>query len=158
MIFLSIYSWDILYRHTKWDKLCTPPSNTERFFMLTIQGTIKKKLISHIYKILKDNPMDDSLGVKEKWELEMNTIISDEKWELSCREGHKATNSHTWKEFEWKVKMKFLGRLLFLQHLGVPRVIAGGAVAWWETIHIYSETVQNYQDTGKTYKKRFQNV
>ena len=37
----------------------------------------------------------------------MNTIISDEEWEHSCREGHKVTNSPTWREFEWKVKMRF---------------------------------------------------
>lgn len=51
--------------------------------------------------------MDNSLDVKEKWELEMNTIITDEGWEQSCREGHKVTNSPTWREFEWKIKMRF---------------------------------------------------
>ena len=52
--------------------------------------------------------MDNSLDVKEKWELEMNTIITDEGWEQSCREGHKVTNSPTWREFEWKIKMRFI--------------------------------------------------
>ena len=38
----------------------------------------------------------------------MNTIIPDNGWELSCREGHKITNSPIWKEFELKIKMRFL--------------------------------------------------
>lgn len=50
-----------LQTHQEWDKLCTPPSNIEHFFTLTIQGTITEKIISHIYKILQDNPMDNSL-------------------------------------------------------------------------------------------------
>lgn len=96
-----------LQTHQEWDKLSTPPSDMGHFFMLTIRGTIKKKIISHIYKILQDYPMDNSSDVKKKWELEISTIISDEKWEQPCREGHKVTNSPTRKEFKCKVKMRY---------------------------------------------------
>merc|ERR1712035_181329 len=75
--------------------------------MLTIKGTAKKKIISHIYKILQEEVTDNSLDMKQKWELEMNTIISDKNWELSCREGHKITSCPIWREFDWKVRMRF---------------------------------------------------
>ena len=96
-----------LQKHKEWDKLCTLPSNIEHVFILVIKGTIKKKVISHLYRILQGELADNSLDIKEKWELEMNTIIPDVNWKLSCREGHKITNSPLWKEFEWKIKMTF---------------------------------------------------
>ena len=46
------------------------------------------------------------MDIKHNWELEMNTIISNEKWEQACRDVHTFTNSPVWNEFEWKVKMR----------------------------------------------------
>lgn len=37
----------------------------------------------------------------------LSSLISDKDWELFCREGYEITNSPIWKEFEWKVKMRF---------------------------------------------------
>lgn len=54
-------------KHKEWDKLYATPSKIDHLFMLTMNG----KIISHIYKILQE----DSLDIKEKCELEMNTII-----------------------------------------------------------------------------------
>ena len=47
------------------------------------------------------------MDVKERWELEANVIITDDDWEETFKSGHKLTNSPTWREFEWKVKMRF---------------------------------------------------
>lgn len=47
------------------------------------------------------------LDIKEKWELEMNTIITDKQWEASCSQGHRVTSSPNWKEFGWKIKMRY---------------------------------------------------
>lgn len=63
--------------------------------------------ISHIYKTLEGDSKDYSLDNREKWELEVNLVITDEDLKLSCRKEHKITNSPIWKEFEWKVKMRF---------------------------------------------------
>ena len=63
---------------------------------------MKTKFISHIYKILQEKLKENNLDIKEKWELEMSTIILDEQWETSCRQGHKITSSPYWKEFEWE--------------------------------------------------------
>lgn len=45
--------------------------------------------------------------IKEKWELEMNAIIEDSKWNDIWVGCHKGINSQLWKEFDWKVKIRF---------------------------------------------------
>lgn len=37
----------------------------------------------------------------------MNVIISDEQWVNSCKRGHKLTNSSNWREFGWKLKIRY---------------------------------------------------
>ena len=82
--------------------------------------------------------------MKEKWELEMNTIIPDNDWELSCSEGHKITNSPIWKEFEWKTKMRF-----FRTPVVTSRFADTSDLCWkgcglvGDHTHIYSGTVRN---------------
>lgn len=49
----------------------------------------------------------NTLDIKEKWEMEMNVIIDDDSWEDGCERGHKITNSPSWKEFNWKIKMRY---------------------------------------------------
>ena len=66
-----------------------------------------KKIVSHLYKLLQTSVAGSSLGIKEKWELEMNVVIEDQIWELVCENGHKLTSSPTWKEFIWKVNLRF---------------------------------------------------
>lgn len=48
-----------------------------------------------------------TLQVKEKWELEMNVVTGDQEWEQLCENGHKLTSSPTWKEFIWKVNVRY---------------------------------------------------
>ena len=104
-----------------------------------------------MHKILTKETIHNSLDIKHNWEQEMNTIISDEKWEQACRDEHKLTNSPVRKEFKWKIKMRYFRTPLSAT---LP-TCAGGAVAWWETIHIYFGTVQNYLHIGLKYKKKF---
>lgn len=65
--------------------------------------------------------MNNNLDIKEKQELEMNTINSDKNWELSYIQGHKLTNTAIWNEYEWKVNKRFFrtARHIKIQrHLG----------------------------------------
>ena len=96
-----------LHTHQEREKLCAPPSKIEHFFISAIEGTVKAKFISHLYKILQEELKENNLDIKEKWELEMNIIISDEQWESSCEQGHRVTSSPNWKEFGWKIKMRY---------------------------------------------------
>ena len=36
----------------------------------------------------------------------MNIIITDEIWERTCLLGHKLTSSPSWREFDWKIKIR----------------------------------------------------
>ena len=72
-----------LQKHQEWDKLCSLPTKIEHFFISITKGTVKTKFISHIYKILQEELKENNLDIKQKWELEMNTIIPDEQWEMS---------------------------------------------------------------------------
>lgn len=68
-------------KHQEWDRLCKLPSKIEHFFILVIKRTIKTKIISYMYKTLQEALQDNSIDIKEKWELEMNTIICDKNWQ-----------------------------------------------------------------------------
>lgn len=43
-----------LHTHQEWEKLCSPPSKIEQFFISTIEGTVKARFISHLYRILQE--------------------------------------------------------------------------------------------------------
>ena len=49
----------------------------------------------------------DTLDIKGKWELEANTIIADDEWESSWMSWHKCLSSPTWREFSWKLRMRY---------------------------------------------------
>ena len=50
---------------------------------------------------------DNTLHIKHQWELELNTIVNDETWENVCTACHRGIGSQLWKEFDWKVKVRF---------------------------------------------------
>lgn len=98
-----------LRTHKEWEKLTQEPSKIETLFMLCSKynALVKKGLISNLDKALQDEFSMNNMAVKEKWELEANIIIRDIDWEETFQSGHKLTNSPTWREFEWKVKMRY---------------------------------------------------
>ena len=49
----------------------------------------------------------DTLDIKGKWELEANTIIADDEWESSWMSWHKCLGNSTWREFSWKLRMRY---------------------------------------------------
>lgn len=75
--------------------------------MFYTEEDTKKRDYIKIYKVLQQNANDNNLDVKERWELETNTIITDEDCEETFKSGYKLTSSPTWKEFDWKVKMQY---------------------------------------------------
>lgn len=96
-----------LQKHSESEKIFKEPTKVEELLMSLTEEEPKKGLISKIYKALQYESNDNNMDVKERWELEANVIITDDEWEESFRSGHKLTNSPTWREFDWKVKMRY---------------------------------------------------
>ncbi len=47
------------------------------------------KHVSHLYKRLLTDMVGNTYNIKEKWEIEANTIIEDELWDKLCHRCHK---------------------------------------------------------------------
>lgn len=93
--------------HKEWEILKRSPSGVEQYFIHLIEKKIiVKHCISNIYKTMIDDS-ENTNYIKEKWELEANIIIDDYEWEDSLFNSHSIISSPTWKEFDWKVKVRF---------------------------------------------------
>ncbi len=94
--------------HKQWDIIKRSPTNVEKYFIDVIEhGLPTKNHIAHLYRKLMQDKSDDSFHIKRNWELELNTIIEDEMWTSVCASCHKGISSQIWKEFDWKMKMRF---------------------------------------------------
>ena len=66
-----------------------------------------KRPISSLYRGLCDMLQDNTLHVKDKWEKELEVEIDDDVWDTICSEIHKVTNANLWREFQWKVVIRY---------------------------------------------------
>ena len=81
-------------------------SSNELFQYMNRDRNKDKGSLSKIYKILqKFNIIDDK--VKEKWGKELGMNISTEDWKDSLRRNFKTSQSKYWREFPWKVGIRF---------------------------------------------------
>jgi len=102
--------------HKHWDIIKRSPTNVEKYFINIIEHDLPtKNHIAHIYGKLMQDQSDDTFHIKINWELELNIVIEDEMWTNICAGCHKGISSQMWKEFDWKMKMRFFS---------VPLVVA----------------------------------
>ena len=47
------------------------------------------------------------LNIKEKWKAEMQLQISWEDWKEICSAAHMVTSANIWREFKWKVTVRY---------------------------------------------------
>ena len=76
-----------------------------QFIMNTYKGK-KIRIISALYKILTTTKHSTKY-IKEKWESEFNTKISDDDWQDMWKTHQTTTNSRIWREFSWKNLVRF---------------------------------------------------
>ncbi len=66
-----------------------------------------KNTMGNVYKILQGKEETTIDTMKLKWEEKLGTQITDEEWKQMFAEIHKTTSSLFWKEFAWKINMKY---------------------------------------------------
>ena len=75
----------------EWEKLneLTPVEN----FLVKMQTENgEKKIISEMYHTFSSMNLHNSFQIKQRWEAEMNMVISRDAWEEVCTEAHLVTN------------------------------------------------------------------
>lgn len=85
----------------------TPNSIEQNFITILEKHLPLCTHVSHFYKRLSSHPCENAYYIVEKWELESNTMIEDELWDLLCNSCHKGINSQQWTEFNWKLTLRF---------------------------------------------------
>ena len=67
------------------------------------------KCLTKLVKIIQANHQDKQMNlcVKNKWENEIPCNISPIDWEQMCKNIHETTNSNYWKEFAWKIIIRY---------------------------------------------------
>ena len=94
--------------HKEREAIQKNPNIIEAYFIsIAEKGFPNKKHVSHLYKRLMADDSQNTWNVRDKWELELNIIIEDAVWESLCVGSHKGINSQLWKEFDWKLKIRF---------------------------------------------------
>lgn len=94
--------------HKEKEMVSNKPNEIEDCFINVLEKQFPtKKHLSNIYKRLVTSTSQNTEYIKEKWELEMNVIIEDSTWKDIWAGCHKGINSQLWKEFDWKVKIRF---------------------------------------------------
>ena len=67
----------------------------------------RMRYVSTLYKALGECSTHSTTYIKERWEKERNTEITDDEWQDMCGVQHATTNSGTWREFGWKNLMRY---------------------------------------------------
>ncbi len=94
--------------HKEKERIGKIPNGIEQYFISISEKRLPVgKHVSHLYKRLLTDMVGNTYNIKEKWEIEANTIIEDELWDKLCHRCHKGINSQQWKEFDWKIKMRY---------------------------------------------------
>lgn len=75
-------------------------------YIANIHQKERQKLISQIYKILQESNQQDGYNIKEKWEIEIQKIITNEDWHLSVKNIFDQIRSSYWQEFAWKLHLR----------------------------------------------------
>jgi len=90
--------------HKENERLWTTPNAIEQYFIaISEKGFPVSRHVSHLYKRFSSDIFQNTYDIKEKWELESNTVIEEEMWDKSCNTSHKGINSQQWREFDWKL-------------------------------------------------------
>lgn len=104
--YLQIRSY--INNHKEKERIKKIPNNIEQYLITISEKHFPVcKHVSYLYKRLSSSNCENTYNIKEKWELETNNIIEDEVWDKLCSKSHKGINGQQWKEFDWKLKIRY---------------------------------------------------
>ncbi len=137
------------------------PNKIEEYFINIAEKQFPtKRHVSHLYKRLTTNIIQNTGDIKGKWELELNTIIEDDVWDDLCEGCHKGINNQLWKEFDWKVKIRYFNTpYVISKYVKEPSV----ALCWrkcgkiGDHTHIFWDCPK-IQEFGKNIKKEIDKI
>lgn len=95
-----------LTKHREWNKVLEPSPIEELVLKLQTE-TECRKIIGQFYHVFSGMTTNNTLPIKRRWETEMNVDITEDKWIEICTEAHLVTSSNSWREFKWKVIIRF---------------------------------------------------
>ncbi|KAJ0059923.1 hypothetical protein NL108_015598 [Boleophthalmus pectinirostris] len=95
-------------KHKEYDNIRQQQTTFEQYWIDVAEGKkCMKKIISTLYKNIRLAQDESTLDVKNKWELELNVVVSDMEWENAWEEWQKCLSSQNWREYSWKLRMRF---------------------------------------------------
>lgn len=101
--------------HKEKERIGKIPNGIEQYFIIISEKRLPVgKHVSHLYKRLLADMVGNTYNIKEKWEIEANIVIEDELWDKLCYRCHKGIKSQQWKEFDWKIKIRYFHTPLFI--------------------------------------------
>jgi len=83
-----------------------PPAIIHIFMDAYNSGNIKG-LISKLYHSITSLKRDSTDYVKQRWEKELNIVITEDMWLNAWETQSSSTNSWTWRDFCWKSLIRF---------------------------------------------------
>ena len=66
-----------------------------------------KHQISALYNILERDNKPEELKEKIRWQEELDLTVSELDWENLSLSSHKTTASQFWREYAWKLQMRY---------------------------------------------------
>ena len=77
------------------------------FIANTYNKTNSKNILGRIYRIIQGEVEGGKPKALINWENELNINITEEDWENMCFNTWKTTNSQFWREFSWKLQIRY---------------------------------------------------
>ena len=64
-----------------------------------------KNMTGQMYQVLQDNRAEDINNIKDKWQIELKTSISNDEWKQSLKDNFSNIKSPFWQEYAWKINI-----------------------------------------------------
>uniref|UniRef100_A0A3Q0RGC2 Uncharacterized protein n=1 Tax=Amphilophus citrinellus TaxID=61819 RepID=A0A3Q0RGC2_AMPCI len=82
-------------------------STLTQMFIKAYKSKLNKKIIGGLYRNINELRGHSTSYIKEKWEKELDIIITHEDWAIKIDTQNTTTNSQVWRDFSWKNSVSY---------------------------------------------------